>query len=742
MDEKLRRELIEIFRGEFGEQIQVMTECLLDLEKAPQGDKSKHNIDTIFRAAHNIKGSSKGLEFDDMGDIAHALEDIFTALREEKVIINPAICGICLEALDAMSHIMQSHVDKSQPDDFSELLVRLRQEIGTGDSGSNTEKTVDVTDPASKRESAEKGVTSVKHDVEQINSIRVSIDKLIEVGTIGDELVGVKIKNSDISFQLKQLERKVNDINSTWEAIVERTKKRRTGGADVDLQALYTSLSDKDSALKSNISEMLYNMRSVNAEFGLTLDSLNENARVLRLMPVATLLRPLLRTVRDLAQEMHKSVDVVIKGEEVELDRAILEQIKSPMIHLLRNAVDHGLEDTDERLRSGKPETSIITIKVTEEGSDILIAVQDDGRGIDLNQIRETAMAKHILTSDEAEKLSEDALLDLLFAPGFSTKDIITDISGRGVGLDVVRTNIQTVKGRISIDTEKGMGTTMTMRFPLTIATDRGILVKVSDQLFIIPTQSVTRILNLTTTGTQALEGNMSIMLEDQPIPLFYMADIIEMGRDTSQVAPAKLALVISKGRSTLGFVIDEIIGEREIAVKALMQPLAKAKYITGATLSGRGEVILVLNPSDLVESALKTRSGQLRAGTKKESSTTPTILLVEDSITTRTLEESIFKNKGYDVVSVVNGAEAWDVLQKESFDIVVTDIEMPVMGGFELTEKIKQDKTLKDIPVVIVTACSSDEDKRRGVKAGANAYITKGKFEATALLKVVEQLL
>jgi two-component system chemotaxis sensor kinase CheA len=762
MDEKLLKELIEIFRGEFGEQTQAMTDCLLELEKSPQGPKSKEHIDTIFRAAHNIKGSAKSLEFDDMGDIAHRLEDIFMALRENGMVIDTMICGLCFEAIDAMSHILQAHVDKTTPNDFTDLLARLLQAskdeeaIPTSDAANNVEKTtpapkeevksvgdnVEKTTSVSKKEPVP--VTeSVTDNVEQVSSIRVSVDKLIEVGAISDELVGVKIKNGDISYQLKQLEPRINEINLTWEAIVDGIKKEKLGLPDVDLQLLYTSLADKDAILKSDISEILYNMRSVNAEFGLTLDSLNENARILRLMPVSTLLRPLLRTVRDISHAMNKSVEMEITGEEVELDRAILEQIKSPVIHLLRNAIDHGLESREERVRSNKPETGKILINVTEEGSEIHIVIKDDGCGIDLNKTKDIAIGKNLITPDEAEKLSPDAILDLLFLPGFSTKDIITDISGRGVGLDVVRTNIQSVKGRINIETKEGVGTTITMCFPLTIATDRGILVRVSNQLFIIPTQAVTRILNLESAGTKAIEGSMTIMLEGQPIPLFYMGTVIGVSnREGSQETAAKLALVISKGRSMLGFIIDEIIGEREIALKALMKPLNKTKYITGATLGGRGEVVLVLNPSDLIEAALKSSTSQLQAGSKKASSITPNILLAEDSITTRTLEESILKNKGYTVTSVVNGAEAWEALQKESFDLIVTDVEMPVMGGFELTEKVKKDKTLKEIPVVIVTSCASDEDKKKGVKAGANAYITKGKFEASALLKVVEQLL
>ncbi|MCH9743314.1 MAG: response regulator, partial [Gammaproteobacteria bacterium] len=464
----------------------------------------------------------------------------------------------------------------------------------------------------------------------------------------------------------------------------------------------------------------------------------------LRLMPVSTLLRPLLRTARDIAHELKKPIEVELLGEEVELDRAILEKIKSPLTHLLRNAIDHGIEEPEERQRKKKSEVGKITINVIEEGSEIRIAITDDGGGVDLNQVVEKALNKQLILKEDVEKLSRENILDLLFMPGFSTKNMITDISGRGVGLDVVRTNLQMVKGKVNIDTEEGVSTTITMSFPLTVATDQGILVRVSGQLFIIPTQTVTRIINLKSVGTQAIEGCLSTNLEGQPIPLYYLADILQLqgSRSKIEVDSDMLALVISRGRSTVAFIIDEIIGEREIAIKALMQPLTKSKFITGATISGRGDVILVLHSGDLVDIALESNTGQLSKDSKLEEQTAPNVLLVEDSISTRTLEESIFKNRGYEVTSVVNGSEAWGLLQEKNFDIVVTDVEMPVMNGFELTEKIKNDKRLKDIPVLMVTSLSTEEDKKRGVKAGADAYISKGKFEAAGLLKIVEQLL
>ena len=743
MDPKMYKRLIEIFRVELSEQIQAITDCLLVLEKTPEDPDGEERINTIFRAAHNIKGSARGTGLENIGDIAHCLEDLFSKFRQSEARPNTAICNLCLEALDCMGAAMQAHIEKTEPEfDLQDLLKKLEQAANAQEpSPKNVAKKQSTNTQKSEKKKDEKASGDAVQTL-TADFIRIPKEKLNELSAVGDELLSVRIKNEDLTSQMKQLQSRIKSTNKMWQTVIGSIKRQSGYTSTTEIESGCATAIEQAVDINNSVTDMQRNMRSVDTELELIVNSLQENMRMLRLVPVGTILQPLLRTVRDIAQELDKQVDVEILGEEIEIDRTILEHLRSPLIHLIRNAIDHGIEAPDERRRNDKPEKGKITIKVAEEGSQIFISVVDDGQGINLDKIRSKAIEKKLIISEEANKLSPQDILDLITMPGFSTKEIITEVSGRGVGMDVVQTNVQEVKGTVQIDTKENQGTTVTMRLPLTLLTDRGIVVRADQQIFIVPTVSVKRILHLASEEIHAIEGGQAIMTEGQAVPLYHLAEMLGISDNETETTQHSVALVMFRGRSKVAFIVDEIMGEREIAVKPLLPPLTKTQYISGATLSGRGDVLLVLYPTDLIEMALRTTTGKLRIKEKNIEQVTPNILVVDDSITTRTLEVDILKNSGYRVNSAVNGLEAWKCLQKEDFDLVVTDIEMPVMDGFELTEKIKKDERYKDLPVVIVTVRAKSEDKKRGVEVGANAYITKSQFETKVLLDVVNQLL
>ena len=749
MDPKIQQQLIEIFQAELAEQVQAITDCLLILEKSPKDPENQERINTIFRAAHNIKGSARSIGLETIGEIAHALEDLFSEFRQGSTSPNVKICNLCFEALDAMSASMEAFIKKTDPDfDIQSLLSALKKSLTQHEAPSekpepsSSRKASGSLKKRSKKSSPED--TPPKDKKPNANSMRVSIEKLSDVSAISDELLGIKIKNEDLNTQVKLLQNHIKNINKLWGSADNALKKYYRNNPEKEVQSLHLNAIDQGAKLNNSMKDMQHNMRSVHTEFGLIANSLQENIRVLRLVPVSTVLRPLLRTARDMAQELNKKIDVTLIGEEIEVDRSILEHIKSPLIHLIRNSLDHGIENSEERKRKNKSDTGKIIIKIEEEGSQIFISVSDDGRGINLSKVLEVAIEKKLIIEEEARKLSEKDILDFLTVPGFSTQDIITEISGRGVGLDVVQTNIQEVKGTLDIKTEKSCGTTITMQLPLTLITDRGIMVRMQDQFFIVPTTSVISILNLSSEKIYAVEGGEAVLLDDQPVPLYSASAILNINTKHEEARPSdqRLALILFKGRSKIAFIVDEIIREREIVIKPLMPPLTKTQYFSGAALNGPGDVILVLHPSELINAALHDNAGKLRVKEEKIESVIPNILVVDDAITTRVLEVNILENKGYRVKSAVNGVTAWEALQKYPFDLVITDIEMPVMDGFELTEKIKKDPKFKELPVVIVTSCVKDKDKKRGIEVGADAYITKNQFETKVLLDIVKQLL
>jgi two-component system chemotaxis sensor kinase CheA len=472
-------------------------------------------------------------------------------------------------------------------------------------------------------------------------------------------------------------------------------------------------------------------------------NSLQDELRLLRLIPAATMLKSFPRTIRQISQELNKTVNLKIIGEDVKMDKLILEGLQDPLLHLLRNAIDHGIESAEQRLDKGKPAAGQITITITDAGNQILLTIADDGGGIDYQKIASIAQHKNIVTASQLALLSPDEILALIFYPGFSTKEIITTISGRGVGLDVVKANVNDLKGQVSVQTTLGQGTIFTLCVPLTLSSERGLMIRSGGQPFVIPTQAVQRVLALTRADIIEVEACDAIMVDGHPIPLLSLATILGLNNAEPAHQNKLSIVVIKKGWHTLALLVDDIIGEREIVLKTLQPPLANIPGIAGGTLSSNGQVILILNIADLINQALD-KTNQIRLTPPEitlQKSGPPHILVVDDSITTRTLEKNILENKGYKVTTAVNGKEAWDLLQQNHYSLLISDVNMPIMDGFALTTKVKQSEKLNTLPVIIVTSLNSDAEKRQGVTAGANAYIVKNEFESDTLLELVSQL-
>ena len=475
---------------------------------------------------------------------------------------------------------------------------------------------------------------------------------------------------------------------------------------------------------------------------------LGEEVMKVRMLPVSTVFDLLPRLVRDLAREKGKEVNLQVEGGETELDRKVLEEIKAPLIHILRNAVDHGIETPEERERAGKPRAGTITLKAFQKGNSIVIEVSEDGAGINVNKVKKAALKAGIIGADETETISDDEAMRLIFVSGLSTSSIITDITGRGVGMDVVRKNVESLHGHVDVDSTPGQGTKMTLVLPLTLATTQELLVQVGDQIYGIPISSVERIQRISPQDISTVEGKEAIVVDDEPISLVYLSDVLELGRQKEEVRPdQKMPVVIlSAGRKRIAFLVDGVVGQQESVVKSLGKQLSRVRNVAGATILGTGQVIMTLNSSDLVKSArgmagrtsITARISQAKVKEVAQS----TILVVDDSLTTRNLEKNILETAGYETKVAADGVEALSVLQSDHCDLVVSDILMPEMDGFELTAAIREQSAFKEIPVILVTALESREDKERGIEVGADAYIVKSSFDQETLLEAVEQLI
>ncbi|MCX6020811.1 MAG: response regulator, partial [Chloroflexi bacterium] len=452
-----------------------------------------------------------------------------------------------------------------------------------------------------------------------------------------------------------------------------------------------------------------------------------------RLAPVANLFSPYERMVRDLTREMGKEVRLVQEGGDTEIDRKILENLRDPLMHMLRNAMDHGIERPEERIARGKPRQGAIRLTAAQRGNMIEIELEDDGAGLDPVRLRQSAVRKGMMTEEQAAALDERAARDLIFSPGFSTSTTVTGTSGRGVGMDVVRENVERLNGHITIASTPGWGTRFTISVPLTLATTRAVLVELGTQLFAVPSSMIERTGRVKEANLVSLEGALSVALEGHPVPVVELAGVLERPH-TGQPGEWRHYFVLRQGDRRVALLADRLVGEQEIVIKSLGWPLRRLRNVSGAAVLGTGQTVVILNPTGLLKSALRLLGGGVRAASGPVAQPVERrrkrLLVVDDSVTTRTLEKSILEAAGYDVVVAADGIEALSVLRSEPIDLAVSDVEMPRLDGFGLTMEIRRDEKLRRLPVVLVTSLEAREHRERGVAAGADAYIVKSGFD------------
>ncbi|MFH1334511.1 MAG: hybrid sensor histidine kinase/response regulator [Pseudomonadota bacterium] len=751
LDPKVLQELMSTFQEELVELLQNITDGLLALEKQPSSQEQEKILHAIFRSAHNIKGSARSLNIETISKMAHKLEDLFSKLHEKNIKPTSDTIDIALSVLDEMRIAMDAFLNQKEYDN-SAILAKLENLIekppeakqGTVERKEEDRTEAKKTEAKEKIEFAEAEIETIKTNINISESVKVPVEKIESISAFVDELQASKLEAEDLYYaNLPKIRSLLNEVDMTWKQLLLFCNKTSTDDFVKQISRFAETGLKFTNAANKYTNRIHQSLRANNNKLGFVANSLRSNIQVLRLIPASIILQPLMRSVRELAKLFNKEVELEIFGGEIEIDRAILVLIKDPIIHLLRNAVDHGIETREERIKLGKPPAGKITIRLVNEGGRVLLSITDDGSGIDLDRVIAVAKQKKILTDEEIAHRTNDELIDLIFISGFSTKKMITDISGRGVGLDVVRTNVQRAKGDISIDTKVNKGTTIILSLPLTLVTDNGLLIRTGNQIFVIPTMLVKRILQVDKTNINIIEGEDVIVLDNRPIALYDLGALLQLTKHASNGFPYLTVIILeSKGKPAVGFIIDEVISEREIVIKSLLPPLDTIPNISGATLTGRGEVLLVLNHSDLINLATHMRKKSNLNPSNDHAKIASRILVVDDSLTTRTLLTNILMTQQFEVVSAINGKEAWDILQKEHFDLIVTDVLMPIMDGFELTKKIKNEDHLNTIPVVIVTSLANDSDRKKGVEAGADAYIVKSQFENKMLIDVIEQLL
>jgi two-component system chemotaxis sensor kinase CheA len=467
---------------------------------------------------------------------------------------------------------------------------------------------------------------------------------------------------------------------------------------------------------------------------------LEDEVRRSRMLAVSSMLDSFPRMIRDIAREQDKQVAFVVNGADTEVDRSLIEEMRAPLTHVIRNSIDHGIEPTAVRRAAGKPAKGTISVSAYQQGGTFSVEVADDGAGIDLARVRVKAVERGICTQEAAERMSDREAIGLIYRSGFSTAAIITDLSGRGVGLDVVREHIERLHGMIDVDARAGLGTRFTFVLPLSVSTTPCLLVGVAGQSFALPVTNVSRIVTVARDAIKHVEGTAVVSDEGSIVALADLAAVIGIERDAVQPLkdPSPVILLGSADRR-MAFLVDELIDLQSVVTKSLPAPLYRVQHLSGAAILGTGKVITILNAANLIRTAAPQREDPRPASSAAPAATV--VLLVEDSITTRALEKNILESAGYEVRSAADGLEAWNILRHGGIDVVVSDVYMSGMDGFELTAKLRSDERLARLPVVLVTSKDSRTHRDRGVEVGANAYIVKGSFEQQNLVDAVARL-
>jgi two-component system chemotaxis sensor kinase CheA len=717
------RTLQAAFQGEAAEHLQAIAAGLLELEHCPEPARRKEIVAAVFREAHSLKGAARAVDRRDIESICQAMESIFAQWRCEEV--QPAT-----EMLDRLHHalrVMPSALaadGKTTAGGGPDELLELVRELGAPPSSPAAEPPHPSIEPPRPAAAPPLPAAAGPSD-----TLRISTAKLDELFFEAEELVALKLLADQRAADLREVL-----------ARIETGEKQRANGAD----GAETLLHEMTPPLRSLMAALDQDRHTT---AGLV-DRLLEDAKKLLMLPFSTLLALFPKLVRDLSHDQGKEVDLLVRGTEVEVDKRILEELKDPLIHLLRNGIDHGIEMPEARARANKRARGTITIAVSPvQGNKVEICVSDDGAGIDPEAVKASALRSGIVTAEQASQLSQADAIALIFRPELSTSAILTEISGRGLGLAIVKEKVDRLSGRIDIETRPGAGTSFRLTVPLTLATFKGILVEAGGQILAVPTASAEHVCRLRPEDLLTVENREGLRIAGRAVAMVRLDDVLELPRQEN--SPLPQVIILSDGMQQIAFRVDAVLGEQEILLKRLRPPLARVRNIAGATVLGSGKVVPVLNAADLLKSAVRLRP---RGAPAAESAAAPagkgtvraprSILVVEDSITARMLIKGILESAGYRVKTAVDGLDAWTALKTEDFDLLVTDVEMPRMNGFELTARLRADKRLGDMPVVLVTALASREDRQQGVEAGANAYLVKSSFDQTNLLQVVGRLL
>jgi len=713
------------------------------LSALDSGTADKEVINAIFRSAHTIKGSSRMLQLVTITETAHKLEDVMGALRDGSLHFSSPLGQLLYRAVDALSALVDNLAETGDgatlPPTDTGLCADLSQ-AASGHFGTGAASTmppvvavvpVEQSSPSPVADSPlatvlettiapalPAAVLPAKPKLKTAETVRVRLTKL-------DELI--KLMGEVVSSHARLRQRLV-DIRA-----IERELTERAGpDAAAHLHRFSQKLKDDVQVQESLMNE------------------LHDKALLMRMLPLAIVFEPASRLVRELARSVGKQVECVVNGAEIELDRQVIDKLSDPIIHLIRNSIDHGLETPDVRIAAGKPAQGRLTLSAQQDGGWVAIDVADDGDGIPLAAVRDKAVKKGFVSTEKAGTMTDHEVIDLIFQPGFSTNAIITDLSGRGVGMDVVKQVIlDDLQGVVNVETRPHVGTTFSLRLPLSLAVMRVLLVEVDGLPFGFTAQYVAELLRLPHERLLMVAERNALIIRNEFVPVVSLSELLRIPAQLARPTTAQkhglgmLLLVLRVRNEKIALQVDRLLDERDMVLKPLPEHMHQQSLVSGMVTTGKNELVSVLHAPALLDMARRVRIQAMHAETATHAEKGRyKVLVVDDSLNTREIEKDVLEAHGYKVTLAEDGLDGLQKALAEDFDAVLTDVEMPNMDGFSLTERLRQNEKYRTKPILIITSREKEEDKRRGVQVGADAYIVKGDFDQSNLVDTLRTLL
>jgi len=779
-------EILQDFLVEAFELIEQLDQDLVELESSPE---DLELLNRIFRVAHTVKGASSFLNFDVLTHLTHHMENILNKARHGELKITAEVMDVILESIDLMKALLNRIRDTGadQGIDVSGCVARL--DLAVGGEGQveapaaapapEPEPEIEAEEPAEEAgaeeaEYADLSEEEIEAEIERLLAQRQAEDKAKRDAKKASEPQAPKeepkpapqstpapaapVKPAAAQPQPRAKPASDDDDSSLpaakkAPAAVEQTIRVDVKRLDHLMNLIGELVLGKNRLIKINDDveeryegeEFLEELNQVVSIVSLVTTDLQIAVMKTRMLPVGKVFNKFPRMIRDLSRELGKKIELDISGEETELDKSIVEEIGDPLVHIIRNSCDHGIESIEQRIAAGKSETGKILLKAYNEGNQIVIQITDDGKGLDPEMLKAKSVEKGVITEKEAEAMSEKEAFALIFRPGFSTAAQVTNVSGRGVGMDVVKTNIEKLNGIIDIDSEIGRQTTIKLKIPLTLAIIQALLVGVQEEYYAIPLASVLETVRISTDEIYTVESRSVMRLRDEVLSLVHIGDIFEVERvfDDSEHT---YVVVIGLAESKIGLIVDSLVGQEEIVIKSMGDYLQGIEGIAGATIRGDGRVTLIVDVAAMMQMAKSVKStvGESDRGMHSNEKNAPSdyrVMIVDDSKTDRMIMRKSLEESGMTLVEAADGQEALNLLKSGEymFDAMLIDIEMPRMDGYSLASEIKKYNKYKNLPLIAVTSRSGKADRMRGVESGMVEYITKP-YSPDYLLSVVKR--